>query len=251
MEQPTIRAIIEEAGVRPGQHVLDVACGSGIPTIDLARVVGPSGKVAAADPSPDFIAAVTENVRNAGLTNVEIVRTSAASLPFPEASFDAATCHLGAMFFPDMTAGLSRIRSVLRPGARAAFVGWGSPETNDMFGAFRSVAALYLPEPPLPPSPDTPNPMRFAQPGTLTNALRSAGFVDVREETRVIEIVWPGNAESMRDWWMALTRIADQVPSELLPALDADLLASLNRYADGEGLHFTAPVVIGSGQASA
>jgi SAM-dependent methyltransferase len=248
-ERATIEAVIEEARVEPGYHVLDVGCGSGIPTLDLAEVVGPTGKVVATDPSPDFIAAVTKNVRELGLTNVEIVQTSAASLPFPEASFDAATCHFGAMFFPDMTAGLSRIRSVLRSGARASFVGWGPPETNTLFGSFWSAAGPYLPESPAPPPPDAPTPTRFALPGTLTNALRAAGFKDVREETRIVELIWPGNAETSRDWWMGLTGIAQQIAPERLQALETDLLASFNRYADGDTLRFTAPVVIGSGQA--
>jgi ubiquinone/menaquinone biosynthesis C-methylase UbiE len=62
-------AIIEEAAVAPGFTVLDVACGWGIPALELAQVVGPYGSVTATDPSPIMIAADEENDRQRGLTN--------------------------------------------------------------------------------------------------------------------------------------------------------------------------------------
>jgi hypothetical protein len=82
----------------------------------------------------------------------------------------------------------------------------------------------------------------------LSNALRAAGFDDVREETRVVELVWPGNAQTSRDWWMGLNGIAQQITPERLQVLETDLIASFNRYADGDTLRFSAPIVVGSGR---
>ena len=144
--QETTAAIIAEAAVAPGFTVLDVACGSGIPSLEIARVVGSSGSVTATDPSPIMIAALEENAQQRGLTNLVAVQASATELPFPPASFDAATCQLGVMFFPDVRAALQRIRAVLRPGGRAAFVAWGPAEENAFFGSFWSAAGPYLPE---------------------------------------------------------------------------------------------------------
>src|SRR5918998_3845038 len=166
LHQETTAAIIAEAAVASGFTVLDVGCGSGIPALEVARVVGPSGSVTATDPSPILIAAVEENARPSGLTNLVAVRASASELPFPPASFDAATCHLGVMFFPDVRAGLTRMREVLRPGRRAAFVAWGPPEENAFFGPFWSAAGPYLPEP--PPAEDASPPVvatPFGEPG--------------------------------------------------------------------------------------
>jgi len=256
--QETTAAIIAEAAVAPGFTVLDVACGSGIPSLEVARVVGSSGSVTATDLSPIMIAALEENVRQRGLANLVAVQTSATELPFPPASFDAATCQLGVMFFPDVQAGLQRIREALRPGGRAAFVAWGPAEENAFFGSFWSAAGPYLAE--SPPAENTspaagempfgePGPTRFAEPGSLSAALEAAGFADIREETRRVMFSWPESPERLRDLWYDLTRLDQQVPADRKPALDADVLASLARFAEGEDLKLPATVVIASGRA--
>ena len=254
--QETTAAIIAAAAIAPGFTVLDVACGSGIPALEVARVVGPSGSVTATDPSPIMIAAVAENARQQGLTNLIAVQASVTDLPFPPASFDAATCQLGVMFFPDVQAGLARIREVLRPGGRAAFVAWGPAEENAFFGSFWSAAGPYLPESPPaenagPPAEETPfgepGPTRFAQPGSLTAALEAAGFDDIREEARRVGCSWPEGPERLRDLWYDLTRLDQQVPADRKPALDADVLASLARFAAGDGLTMPATIVVASG----
>ena len=249
----TIAAIIAAAGIEPGFRVVDVGCGSGIPTLDIAERVGPTGRVTAVDPSPVFIEAVTRNVEEAGLSNVEIVQASVTSMPFPPGSFDAATCHFGAMFFPDLPAGLAAIRRVLRPGGRAAFVAWGPVEDNRMFEPFFAARNRHLgPPPPMEGDPkDIPWPMRFAAPGTLAGALKAAGFEDVREEQPVVDFVWPGSAEAMREFWLAMANVGDDVPAQTRAAFARDLLDGLRpAEVDGE-LRFTARVVVASGRAPA
>jgi len=252
-DRESIAAILNEAKVETGFHVLDVGCGSGIPTFALAERVGPTGRVTAVDPSPVFIDAIRKNVRDRGLANIDIVHSSAAGLPFASESFDAATCHFGVMFFPDMTAGLERMRRVLRPGRRAAFVAWGPEEANTLFGAFLSVARPYLPAPPPDPRPisQIPGPMRFSQPGSLSAELTTAGYEDVREETRNIDLVWPGNADTLWHWWSGLTRIAQLVSPDQLETLRHEAIASFNRYAEGDATRFSADVVIASGRSPA
>ena len=88
----TSTAIIDAADVQVGQSVVDVGCGSGIPALAIAEVVGPAGLVTATDPSPIFLAALAENVRAAGLTNVAATEASAAGLPFPPASTRVSSC---------------------------------------------------------------------------------------------------------------------------------------------------------------
>ena len=106
--QPTSDAIIAAAEIEPGNAVLDVGSGSGVPALGVAALVHPGGRVLATDPSPIFLAALAENVRTAGLGNVKVVEASAEGLPFEPATFDAATCHMGVMFFPDVRAPIFR-----------------------------------------------------------------------------------------------------------------------------------------------
>ena len=254
LQRATTEAIIAAAEVAPGDAVLDVGCGSGIPALALAAAVDPTGRVTAVDPSPVFVAAVAENARHLGLANLDAFQSSAAALPFPPATFDAATCHTGVMFFPDVRAGLTRIREVLRPGGRAAFVAWGPADQNALFSSFQGAIQSHLPpSPPTsePPAPagDEARPTRFATAGSLAAALRDAGFGDVREEARTVDLTWPGPPESLRAFWLDLSRIEDKVPPDRLDALRADLLASFRRYADGDGVRLPAAIVLATGRA--
>lgn len=247
----TAAAIIAEAGVRAGNRVLDISSGAGVPAFELARIVGPEGHVTATDPSPAFIAALTDRSRELGLTNLDVVRTSAAKLPFPSASFDAATCHFGVMFFPDVQAGLTQIRHVLRPGGRAAFVAWGPREQNRLFAPAFGALMPHLPPPPPPPGPISsfPNPMRFSEPGSLSGQLRAAGFNDVREETRMVDLTWPAGAGRIAELWTAMFRVHEQAPPDRWADIDRDLRAAYAPYADGGVLRLSGPVVIASGMA--
>ena len=148
-----------------------------------------------------------------------------------------------------MQAGLSRIREVLRPGGRAAFAAWGPPETNQLFGPFRGAIAPYMSEPPAPPEPDTPNPMRFAEPGSLSAALSAAGFQDIREETPTLTMVTPGPPQMVVDQLLDVSRVEDNVPADRREALRADILAAYEPFARGDETHLRARIVIASGAA--
>ena len=251
--QPTSEALIAAAGIQPGMHVVDIASGSGIPTLEIARHVGPTGRVAAVDPSAVLIEALTENVRAAGLGNVDIVQASVTAMPFPPASFDAATCHFGAMFFPDLHAGLEAIRRVLRPGGRAAFAGWGALADNTMLAPFFGTMAKHLGPPPpsdLPPS-ERPWPMRFAEPGTLTRALASAGYSDIQEDHPVMALTWPGPPETLHTFWLQMANFGEEIPAATREAVASDLLEALRATAQPDGLHFTARIAIASARAPA
>lgn len=94
-------AMLDMAGITPGMRVLDVAAGAGDQTLDIARRVGPQGRVLATDLSPAIVALAQENAVRAGLHNVQTLAADGESLPVEQGSFDAAVSRLGLMFFPD------------------------------------------------------------------------------------------------------------------------------------------------------
>src|SRR5437764_10882732 len=96
MFAPLTRALIEDACIREGQTVLDVAGGPGEPSLTIAKAVGPSGSVTCTDAVAEMVRAAEAEARRRGLTNVEFRRCTAESLPFGDDSFDAAVCRLGA-----------------------------------------------------------------------------------------------------------------------------------------------------------
>ena len=88
--------LVEAARIRPGQRVLDVACGTGILAREVASRIGPTGRVAGLDPNPGMLA-VAKRLAPA----VEWREGVAESLPFPDASCDAVVSQFGLMFFTD------------------------------------------------------------------------------------------------------------------------------------------------------
>jgi SAM-dependent methyltransferase len=246
-------AVIAAADVEPGDAVLDIGSGAGIPALDVAKAVGPAGRVIATDPSPIFVEALIANARQDGLTNLEAIQADVLSLPFGPGSFDAATCHMAVMFFPDVQAGLRRIREVLRPGGRAGFVAWGPEQENQFFGAFWGVARPYLPAAPAggiaPAAADAPGPQRYSASGSLSTALRAAGFADVREELRTVEMVWPGTVETLARHWLDLSAIEAKVADERRADLHREVRRSLARFAGSGSPRFTAALVVASGLA--
>lgn len=108
---PLAADLVRTAALRPGERVLDVACGTGVVTRLAARQVGAGGKVAGVDANPGMVA-VARSATQAGLP-VEWHEANATAMPFPDASFDAVLCQMGLQFMPDRSAALREMRRVL------------------------------------------------------------------------------------------------------------------------------------------
>lgn len=117
--------LLAKAAPRPGEQVLDLACGTGAVTLALASAVGTNGRVLGVDLSDGMVAAAAARAQAAGFLQGSFARMDAESLSLPAASFDLAVCALGLMYLPNPDAALHEVRRVLRPGGRAAFAVWG------------------------------------------------------------------------------------------------------------------------------
>ena len=122
--------VADAAGIRPGDRVLDVACGTGVLAAEAARRAGPTGAVTGLDLSPEMLA-VAARLH----PTVEWRRGSGDALPFPDGSFDAVVSQFGLMFFPDQVAGLREMRRVLVPGGRLAVAVWASLADTPAYAA--------------------------------------------------------------------------------------------------------------------
>jgi ubiquinone/menaquinone biosynthesis C-methylase UbiE len=181
-----VRWFCDVTEARPGQAILDAACGTGLPSLALAERVYPSGKVVAIDSSPVMLAAAMRIARSAGVSNIEHRPMDLAAMEFADASFDAVTCKEGLMFCADPVHAASELRRVLKPNGRFALSAWDEPEKNAFFMTINQAVSRFMPRP--VPRAGSPGPFRLAPLSEFESVLRQAGFTELT--TQAVEVVF-------------------------------------------------------------
>jgi len=249
MGRDVTEALVDYAQSREGMNVLDIASGTGEPAITIASRIGPTGRVAASDLSADLLAIASQRARQRGFDHVSTHQADAQSLPFADDSFDLATCRFGVMFFPDVQRALRELMRVLKTGARACFAVWG-PKEQPYFSSSIAIVHEHIGGPLI--APGSPDPFRFAQPGSLSRALNDAGFAEVHEETRILPWTWPGSAEEVWEQQQAVAApfraLLNRVPADRWPELNEEIYSAIRKYKDGDNLKFTATIIFASGR---
>jgi len=169
-------AIVQLAAARLGMRVLDLACGTGEPAISLASQVGVEGQVVGIDINSELLEVARGRAQQRSLNNIEFRQADAHALPFSPESFDLVTSRFGVMFFDDSARALGESRRVLRSQGRIALLAWG-PFEQPYFLSTMAVVRRHVTVSTL--QPGTLNMFRFSQPGSLTVALKQAGFTRV------------------------------------------------------------------------
>lgn len=117
--EPWARELIERADPRPGEHILDLACGTGVVTRQVAKFSPGSGSLVGADHSSEMLA-VARALASEACPDAIWVEADAGALPFDEDRFDLAFCQQALQFFPDRPAALRELHRVLKPGGRVS-----------------------------------------------------------------------------------------------------------------------------------
>ncbi|HEX6657861.1 MAG TPA: methyltransferase domain-containing protein [Ilumatobacter sp.] len=130
--------LAEAAAVKPGDAVLDVACGTGIVARTAADIVGSEGRVVGVDLNAAMLA-VAARVR----PDIEWRQGDVAQLPFSDAEFDAVLCQMALMFFPDRARALGEMRRVIRPDGTVAVCVPASLDAQPAYGPFVEMAARH------------------------------------------------------------------------------------------------------------
>ena len=188
------RALIDAAGISPGMDVLDLAAGSGDPSVSIAMRMAGNGSVTAFDLTYDMLAMAVGRVDNLALQNFRIVSGDMASLPFPDASFDATTCRNGLMFPDDKLACVTEARRVLKPGAKGTWLVWSTIKDNPTFVTVVDGLKRHFNE------DFAPRMIRHSlgDEGALSALLTEAGFQDVTEQRFAYERTVPTGDDYFR-----------------------------------------------------
>ena len=177
--KPVADLVVDRAGLKPGERVIDVGCGSGATAIAFAREVAPSGHVLGVDISGPMLERARQSAPK-GLP-VEFVQADATVYPFESESFDVLASRFGVMFFADPVLSFANMRKALKRSGRLAFACWREPRENPWMMA--PLQAVYKHVPKLPPQgAEDPGPFAFASEERVHRILGSAGFTGIAME---------------------------------------------------------------------
>ena len=141
--EPAQTRMLALAGIRPGDHVLDIACGTGLVTFRAAEMTGPKGRLVGVDISNEMVERARRRAAELNTANVSFERSDAEDLPIEDDSFDVVLSALGLMYVPDPTLAVAEMHRTLKPGGTAAAAVWGRRE-NCGWAAIFSIVDLRV-----------------------------------------------------------------------------------------------------------
>jgi SAM-dependent methyltransferase len=232
----------------PAMQILDVGCGCGNQTLELAARLDASSTVIGVDISEPMLGLARELKAandNALSAEVQFALGDASEPLFDEASFDAIYSRFGVMFFEEPVAAFSALRNSLKPGGKLGFVCWREPKLNPFFNAPMEAALTVLPAP-ASSAPGAPGPFGLADDNVIQTTLRLAGFKDVSvvplNLTLSVGAETPFDAvfEELIQIGPAAALIAQSDPSLKEKAREAVYNRLTDFYASGQGVSFDA-----------
>lgn len=222
--------MIALARPRPGDRILDLACGVGDPAFAMAEKVGPEGRVLGLDFSPEMVEAARAWAEQHGVENVGFrAITSELELGVEPETFDVATCRLGLMFMPDPVAALRTLRAALKKGGRVVVSTWGPPERTPNFRLPMEIVGRHADLP--PQKPGAPGLFALPTSESLASALEAAGFTGIEAtafETPTVKATdagsyWHGVGAMMAP----LIPVLDSLNEEQRQAVNEDAVATV------------------------
>lgn len=227
---PAHRNLFEAADIQAGQTVVETASGTGLVTLNLADIVGETGRIHASDLAEVMVNDIRSRAEAAGLGMIDATRQNAEALDYEDAIADRAVCALGLMYVPDPDAAVAEMARVLKPGGRATATVWGERRNCGWAEVFPIVDARVASE---------VCPMFFATgpKGILAGVFERAGFKEVAETRFHQELHFASEADVLTSVIrggpvaLAVKRFTPEVWDEVA----AEFLASVADYRQSDG----------------
>jgi ubiquinone/menaquinone biosynthesis C-methylase UbiE len=236
-----------------GDRVLDIGCGLGDSTVQLARLVGPQGHVHGVDVAERMILGAREAAVASAVENVTFEAVDVQAASFIE-DYDYAFGRFGTMFFANPVVALRNVRQALRPGGRLNMVVWRRKLDNDWLHRAETLVEEFLDRPEEYDAPTCgPGPFSMANADTVTDVLKHAGFEDIALKRHDLMIktgdtlehavdlvmsIGPAG-EVLRLWGDRVDEIRPKVRAALLEGM-ADMVREDGVYADSSTWAVTA-----------
>lgn len=230
---------------KSNEVILEVAGGTGEPGLTIASMVK-GGKVIITDLAEGMLEVASENAARKGIKNIETRACDVSELPFDNNKFDAVSCRMGFMFFPDMLLAAKEMVRVLKPAGRISVSVWDGPEKNFWVTAIMGTIKknMNLPTPP----PDAPGMFRCAKSGLIADLFQQAGMKNIKQS------FVPGklNAKTTDVYWEMMTEVGAPIVAALSNADDVmkekikkEVYQIINdKYSEGNVVIDSASIVI-------
>jgi ubiquinone/menaquinone biosynthesis C-methylase UbiE len=235
---PLAHDLITEAAIRPGERVLDVACGTGVVSRLAAERVGASGSVAALDVN----AAMLDVARTVSASTVPAIRwyeSPAESMPLPDGGFDLVLCQLGLQFVEDRPAALREMHRVTAPGGRVLA---SVPRPSEFFGVLDQAAARRIP----PAAEFVRAVFSLNDPAEVERLFRGAGFGEVTVRRYAKRLRLPAPRDFL--WqYVQCTPLAGEVAGarqEALAGLERDVVDGWQRWVVNGGMEYEQEMLV-------
>ena len=231
--------VVDLAQPRPGERVLDVACGTGIVARIAAARVGPTGSVVGVDLNPGMLnvarSIVSTDVRSDGPLHWQ--EASADKLPFPDGSFDVVYCQLGLQFFADRAAALREMRRVLDAEGRLALMVWQGIHESPGFAALADALEQHVGQ---AAATIMRAPFGLSNSDELAALVRAAGFQGIEIQQRSGTVRFPSVEGFVLSYASGspLAGPVSQANDAAREALTTDVRNALGKYTSNTELAF-------------
>jgi ubiquinone/menaquinone biosynthesis C-methylase UbiE len=226
---PAQQTLLRVAAVRPGERVIEAACGSGLVTRSLAEAVGPSGHVLATDLSQAMVDLTAGSCAAAGYDWVSAARRSADDLG-EEGGFDAAVCALGLMYVPDPGKAAASMARATKTGGRVVATVWGERRNCGWAEIFPIVDARVVSE---------VCTLFFASgaPGSLRRDFERAGLKDVEEHRQREVLEFPDERSLLSAMLLGgpVALAVKRFTPEVMREVEGEFLDSVSDHRSADG----------------
>ncbi len=235
---PWSTELLDRVPLRPGDDVLDVACGTGIVAREAAKRVGAEGCVTGLDPNPVMLQAARV-IPQDGSAPLSWVRGRAEDQPFDDGQFDVVLCQQGVQFFADRPAAAREMRRVLRSGGHVGVSVWRGPDHQSVKGALLVALREMF-------GPAAAVAYSFGDPDALRQLFVDAGFGDIRLETVRREVHEPSAERMVRMLVIgasaavpALAALSEAERDDAIAALTERIAPDIEAVRVPDGIRYT------------
>lgn len=241
---------------KPGDRAIDLGCGFGETTLQLAELVGPEGKAVGVDVADRFIEQAKQEAAEAGVENAEFV-TMDVQYEMPEGPFDYAFGRMGTAFFSNPGAAMRNLHAAMRSGGKLCKIVWRAKAENEWFFRSEAIVDRHVERPDVYDEPTCgPGPFSMANADTVSGILQYAGFDKVTLRRLDMPVSMGDSVDRAVQAALAIgpaaetVRLAGEKADEVRDVIEADLRELAEELATDDGVVVTSSAWVVTAEAT-